>query len=104
VSEHAPATHGGRGVAPGAVPIFDTTLRDGEQAPGAGLTVAEKFEGARQLVRATGHGLSTDSIEASVAAYMSGAEKLQQDAVAKAKLLEAALAAGGQPEKVEKLP
>ena len=24
------------------VRIFDTTLRDGEQAPGAGLTVSEK--------------------------------------------------------------
>jgi hypothetical protein len=26
---------------PGSVRIFDTTLRDGEQAPGAGLTAAE---------------------------------------------------------------
>jgi hypothetical protein len=40
------------GVVPaGAVRIFDTTLRDGEQAPGAGLTAAEKLEVARQLVR-----------------------------------------------------
>ena len=31
------------------ITIFDTTLRDGEQAPGAGLTVAEKLEVARQL-------------------------------------------------------
>ena len=33
----------------GSVRIFDTTLRDGEQAPGAGLTAAEKLEVARQL-------------------------------------------------------
>jgi 2-isopropylmalate synthase len=41
----------GAAVAPGSVRIFDTTLRDGEQAPGAGLTAAEKLEVARQLVR-----------------------------------------------------
>ena len=33
-----------------SVRIFDTTLRDGEQAPGAGLTAAEKIKVARQLV------------------------------------------------------
>ncbi len=49
----------GGGVAAGAVRIFDTTLRDGEQAPGAGLTAAEKLEVARQLVR-----LRVDVIEA----------------------------------------
>jgi 2-isopropylmalate synthase len=53
---------------------------------------------------ATGHGLSTNIIEASVAAYVSGAEKLQQDAVARAAMLAAALASGKTPEKVEKLP
>ena len=31
------------------VRIFDTTLRDGEQSPGASLTSAEKLEVARQL-------------------------------------------------------
>ena len=46
-------------VAPGSVRVFDTTLRDGEQAPGAGLTVAEKLDVARQLVR-----LKVDVIEA----------------------------------------
>ena len=45
--------------ATGPIRIFDTTLRDGEQAPGAGLTVAEKVEVARQLVR-----LNVDVIEA----------------------------------------
>jgi 2-isopropylmalate synthase len=31
--------------------IFDTTLRDGEQSPGATLNVEEKLEIARQLSR-----------------------------------------------------
>jgi len=31
--------------------IFDTTLRDGEQTPGAALTVEEKVQVARQLAR-----------------------------------------------------
>jgi len=48
-----------RGVPNGTVRIFDTTLRDGEQAPGAGLTAAEKLEVARQLAR-----LRVDVIEA----------------------------------------
>jgi 2-isopropylmalate synthase len=39
--------------------IFDTTLRDGEQAPGASLTLKEKLEIGRQLVR-----LGVDVIEA----------------------------------------
>jgi hypothetical protein len=34
----------GPGVPPGHIRIFDTPRRDGEQAPGAGLTVAEKIE------------------------------------------------------------
>lgn len=39
--------------------IFDTTLRDGEQSPGATLSSAEKLEVARQLAR-----LGVDVIEA----------------------------------------
>ena len=39
--------------------IFDTTLRDGEQSPGASLTSSEKLEIARQLAR-----LGVDVIEA----------------------------------------
>ena len=33
------------------VRFFDTTLRDGEQSPGATLTSSEKLEVARQLAR-----------------------------------------------------
>jgi 2-isopropylmalate synthase len=41
------------------VRIFDTTLRDGEQSPGATMTAAEKLEVARSLAR-----LGVDVIEA----------------------------------------
>src|SRR5512147_2559115 len=41
------------------VTIFDTTLRDGEQSPGATMTSAEKLEVARGLAR-----LGVDVIEA----------------------------------------
>ena len=41
------------------IKIFDTTLRDGEQAPGASMNKAEKLEVARQLAR-----LGVDIIEA----------------------------------------
>lgn len=41
------------------ITIFDTTLRDGEQAPGASLTMKEKLEIARQLAS-----LGVDIIEA----------------------------------------
>jgi 2-isopropylmalate synthase len=51
----------------GSVRIFDTTLRDGEQAPGAGLTAAEKLEVARQLAR-----LHVDVIEAGFPAASPG--------------------------------
>ncbi len=39
--------------------VFDTTLRDGEQSPGASMTIEEKFEIANQLTR-----LGVDVIEA----------------------------------------
>ncbi|HRF48339.1 MAG TPA: 2-isopropylmalate synthase [Anaerolineales bacterium] len=45
------------------VRIFDTTLRDGEQSPGASMTSAEKIEVARALAR-----LGVDIIEAGFAA------------------------------------
>ena len=57
----------GGGVASGQIRIFDTTLRDGEQAPGAGLTAAEKLEVARQLAR-----LKVDVIEAGFPAASPG--------------------------------
>jgi 2-isopropylmalate synthase len=47
---------------PNRVLIFDTTLRDGEQSPGATLNLAEKLEIARQLAR-----LGVDIIEAGFA-------------------------------------
>ncbi len=53
--------------AKGSIRIFDTTLRDGEQAPGASLTITEKLEVARQLVR-----LNVDVIEAGFPAASPG--------------------------------
>jgi 2-isopropylmalate synthase len=49
------------------VRIFDTTLRDGEQSPGATMNVAEKVAIARQLER-----LNVDVIEAGFAASSDG--------------------------------
>ena len=49
------------------VRIFDTTLRDGEQAPGCTLTLEEKLEVARQLAR-----LKVDIIEAGFPAASPG--------------------------------
>ena len=44
---------------PAVVRIFDTTLRDGEQSPGATMTTEEKIQVAQQLIR-----LNVDVIEA----------------------------------------
>ncbi|MHB9134261.1 MAG: 2-isopropylmalate synthase [Armatimonadota bacterium] len=44
---------------PRTIRIFDTTLRDGEQSPGASMNIEEKLEVARQLAR-----LGVDVIEA----------------------------------------
>jgi 2-isopropylmalate synthase len=49
------------------VRIFDTTLRDGEQAPGIALTKAEKVEIAEQLAR-----LNVDIVEAGFAISSEG--------------------------------
>lgn len=51
----------------GTVRIFDTTLRDGEQAPGCSMTVSEKRQVARQLAR-----LGVDIIEAGFPAASPG--------------------------------
>lgn len=47
--------------------IFDTTLRDGEQSPGASMNMKEKLEVAKQLAR-----LKVDVIEAGFAASSPG--------------------------------
>src|SRR5512136_404078 len=47
--------------------IFDTTLRDGEQSPGASMNLDEKIEIARQLER-----LNVDVIEAGFPASSPG--------------------------------
>lgn len=53
--------------ASGKLIIFDTTLRDGEQSPGASMTKEEKIRIARQLER-----LKVDVIEAGFAASSQG--------------------------------
>lgn len=49
------------------IKIFDTTLRDGEQSPGASMTVDEKLQVAKQLAR-----LGIDIIEAGFAISSEG--------------------------------
>jgi 2-isopropylmalate synthase len=51
----------------GRVRIFDTTLRDGEQAPGCTMTIEEKLAVARQLAR-----LRVDVVEAGYPAASDG--------------------------------
>ncbi len=65
-------------VSPPRVRIFDTTLRDGEQAPGCSMSCGEKVEVARQLVR-----LGVDVIEAGFPASSPG-EREAVAAIAKA--------------------
>ncbi|MBA3587337.1 MAG: 2-isopropylmalate synthase, partial [Chloroflexi bacterium] len=52
---------------PPRIRVFDTTLRDGEQTPGAALTVDEKVTVAKQLAR-----LRVDVIEAGFPAASPG--------------------------------
>ena len=49
--------------------VFDTTLRDGEQAPGFSMNTMEKLEMAR---------LQVDVIEASARAYLSALNRFAQ--------------------------
>src|SRR5215510_11730984 len=58
---------GGKEPAMDRVRIFDTTLRDGEQSPGATMNIEEKLVIARQLER-----LGVDVIEAGFAASSEG--------------------------------
>src|SRR5437763_3878516 len=52
---------------PAVIRIFDTTLRDGEQSPGATMTTEEKLQVAEQLVQ-----LNVDIIEAGFPAASPG--------------------------------
>src|SRR5579864_4314022 len=52
---------------PAVVKIFDTTLRDGEQSPGATMTLEEKLQVAEQLVH-----LNVDIMEAGFPAASPG--------------------------------
>lgn len=52
---------------PDVIRIFDTTLRDGEQSPGATMTTEEKIQVAEQLIR-----LNVDIIEAGFPAASPG--------------------------------
>ena len=52
---------------PAVVKVFDTTLRDGEQSPGATMAIAEKLQVADQLVQ-----LNVDIIEAGFPAASPG--------------------------------
>src|SRR5205823_3059338 len=52
---------------PPRVRIFDTTLRDGEQAPGCTMSLAQKLDVARQLAR-----LGVDVVEAGFPASSHG--------------------------------
>lgn len=55
------------------IKIFDTTLRDGEQAPGCGMNIDEKLEVARQL-----EVLGVDCIEAGFAVSSKGSFRAVQ--------------------------
>ena len=74
------------------VTIFDTTLRDGEQAPGFSLRTGEKVELARQL-----DALGVDLIEAGFPiASLDDAEGVRQVAAAVRRQIIAALARCGR--------
>jgi len=64
------------------IKIFDTTLRDGEQAPGCSLNTEEKLEIAKQLAK-----LNVDVIEAGFAAASPGDFEAVKKKLLKALLL-----------------
>ena len=67
VSDRRRANQGGTALSSRRITIFDTTLRDGEQAPGIALRPDEKVEIGEQLER-----LGVDVIEAGFAASSPG--------------------------------
>ena len=62
-----PASEGNGVAEDSRIRIFDTTLRDGEQAPGCTMTIDEKLAVAHQLAR-----LRVDVIEAGYPAASDG--------------------------------
>ena len=58
---------------PTPIRIFDTTLRDGEQSPGASLNHEEKIEIARQL-----EALGVDIIEGGLSHHQPGRFRSRQ--------------------------
>src|SRR5687767_3145884 len=81
---------------PNYVKIFDTTLRDGEQSPGAAMTSGEKLEVARALAR-----LGVDIIEAGFPAASPddlAAVRAIAEAVAGSEVTVCALARAARPD------
>src|SRR5918994_405439 len=70
--------------------IFDTTLRDGEQAPGFSMNTMEKLEMARQLAR-----LNVDVIEAGVPISSEGGFDAPREGARQVGTLEGAPIIGG---------
>src|SRR5688500_5214188 len=76
--------------APVRVRVFDTSLRDGEQAPGFSMTTAEKLRLARQLdalgvdVIEAGFPIASDGDDAAVAAVAAAVRRPVIAALARA--------------------
>src|SRR5579859_620044 len=79
------------------VRFFDTTLRDGEQAPGATLTLPEKLDIARALSR-----LGIDVIEAGFPATSQGDFDAVRAVCAEVKGRHVAALSGYKPEQIDR--
>ena len=77
--------------------IFDTTLRDGEQSPGASMNVAEKVRLAIQLER-----LGVDVIEAGFPAASPGDSDAVREIAAKVRNAQMAALARTSEEDIDK--